>query len=94
MTVFVMVLLCAVGLLGFIPQYQKYVRHEEQLSKLRDDKSEVEQRLQRLRVKQERFLTERDYVKTVAHEMGMVQPGEMVFRFYDEAEGHLPRRGQ
>ena len=34
-------------------------------------------------MRQDRFQNDRDYVRKVAHEIGLVEPDEMVFRFYD-----------
>lgn len=77
-------LLACVAVIGFIPQFRKYENHENRLAELRAEKAKEELRLKDLRVRQERFQNDRDYVRKVAHEIGMVGPDEMVFRFYDE----------
>ena len=87
MVAMVSVLLMGAGFVGFVPQIRKYQGHEERLTELRQETEREERHLQELRVKQDRFQNDRDYVKKVAHEIGMVEPHEMVFRFYDDDLG-------
>jgi cell division protein FtsB len=84
MVAMVSVLLMGAAFVGFVPQIRKYHSHEDRLRELRQDLAREESRLQDLRVRQDRFQNDRDYVKKVAHEIGMVEPNEMVFRFYEE----------
>ncbi|MDA3872482.1 MAG: septum formation initiator family protein [Kiritimatiellae bacterium] len=84
MTAMITVLMVSAAIVGFIPQLRKYQAHEKRLTELREDKTREELRLQDLRVRQDRFHNDRDYVRKVAHEIGLVEPDEMVFRFYDE----------
>lgn len=84
MVAMVSVLLMGAAFVGFVPQIRKYHSHEDRLRELRQDLAREESRLQDLRVRQDRFQNDRDYVKKVAHEIGMAEPNEMVFRFYQE----------
>jgi len=84
MVAMVSVLLMGAAFVGFVPQIRKYHSHDERLTELRRETAREEGHLQDLRVRQDRFQNDRDYVKKVAHEIGMVEPHEMVFRFYDE----------
>jgi cell division protein FtsB len=84
MVAMVSVLLMGAAFVGFVPQIRKYHSHDERLRELRADTAREELRLQELRVRQDRFQNDRDYVKKVAHEIGMVEPHEMVFRFYED----------
>ncbi len=84
MTAMITVLVICVAVIGFIPQFRKYQDHENRLAELRTEKAKEELRLQDLRVRQDRFQNDPDYVRRVAHEIGLVEPDEMVFRFYDE----------
>lgn len=77
------IILMALGLL-FVPQVQKHSQQDQRLRELRAEKRHEEARLQDLRVRQERFQNDRDYVQNVAHEIGMVRPDEVIFKFYDE----------
>jgi cell division protein FtsB len=92
-TLIVVVVLVGALLIGFVPQYQKHLAHEKRLQDLRAQKERENARLQDLRVRQERFQADRDYVRKVAHEMGMVEPHEMIFRFQDDS-GRNARSGQ
>jgi cell division protein FtsB len=83
MTAMITVLVVGGAVVGFIPQLRKYQNHENRLAELRTEKAKEERRLQDLRVRQDRFQNDRDYVRKVAHEIGLVEPDEMVFRFYD-----------
>lgn len=79
------IVLASVGFaVMFIPQYQQHTAHERRLEELRRDRTREDARLQDLRVRQQRFQSDRDYVRRVAHETGMVEPHEVIFRFYDD----------
>jgi len=80
----IFVIVGCIALAGFVPEWRKYTAHEERLEELLDDKARAESRLQELRVQQDRFQNDRDYVRKVAHEIGLVEDHEVVFRFYDE----------
>ncbi|MGA0333600.1 MAG: FtsB family cell division protein [Kiritimatiellia bacterium] len=84
MTAMITVLVICGAVIGFIPQFRKFQDHENRLAELRMEKAKAELRLQDLRVRQQRFQNDRDYVRKVAHEIGLVEPEEMVFRFYDD----------
>lgn len=81
------VVLTAAMIFGFLllvtPQYRKLSEHERRLEALREDRSRTHARLQELRVSQQRFQTDAEYVRRVAHERGMVGPGETQFRFLE-----------
>jgi len=83
MTVLVVLLVMTAAVTGFVPELRKYRAHEARLHALRTEKEREEARLQDLRVRQERFRNDRDYVKKLAHETGLVEPHEVVFRFHD-----------
>jgi cell division protein FtsB len=84
MTTMIAVLMVSVALVGFIPQLRKHSEYEQRLEEIRTESEEQQARLQDYRVKQERFQTDPDYVRKVAHEIGLVEPDEMIFRFYSD----------
>jgi len=84
MVAMVSVLLMGAAFVGFVPQIRKYHSHEERLKELRRETAREENQLNDLRVRQDRFQNDLDYVKKMAHEIGMVEPHEMVFRFYED----------
>lgn len=92
MIAMITVLMVSAALVGFIPQMRKHGQLEKRLEELRADKAKEEERLQDLRVKQDRFQNDPDYVRKVAHEIGMVEPHEIVFRFYDDDRNSASRR--
>ena len=66
------------------PEQRKHAGHERRLEELRAERAREEIRLHELRVQQQRFQTEADYVRRVAHEIGMVEPHEVIYRFHDD----------
>ena len=75
------------GVIVFMgPEYRKHATHERRLEDLRMERAREETRLQDLRVRQQRFQTDRDYVRKTAHELGMVEPHEVIFRFHDGSD--------
>lgn len=82
------------GVIAFMgPQYRKHGAYERRLEDLRLERSREEARLQELRVRQQRFQTDRDYVRKTAHELGMVEPHEVIFRFHDDSPRSSSRNG-
>lgn len=81
--------LCTVTILAalmviFVPEYQQYRRNMDHYERLQAEKVEREAELQRLREDQKRFKTDPKFVQKIAHEQGMVRPGEVLFKFVDD----------
>lgn len=89
--VFIGVLFCFGVIMFMGPEYSKHGQYEQRLEDLRLERSREEARLQELRVRQQRFQTDRDYVRKTAHELGMVEPHEVIFRFHDD-DNRTPSR--
>jgi len=87
MSTMIAVLVISTALVGFIPELRKHTELEERLEEIKSQSSEQELRLQDYRVRKERFQNDPNYVRKVAHEFGMVEPHEVIFRFYDESHG-------
>lgn len=93
LTVFIGVMF-VFGVIMFMgPEYRKHGLHERRLEDLRMERAREEARLQELRVRQERFQTDREYVRKTAHELGMVEPHEVIFRFHDDSNRTTRRYG-
>lgn len=75
------------------PEQRKSQILEQRLESLRAEQAREETRLQELRVRQQRFQAEPDYVRRVAHEIGMVEPHEVIYRFHDEDSRTRRRHG-
>jgi len=87
MSTMIAVLVISAALVGFVPQLRKHAEFEERLEDIKAQSADQEQRLQEYRVRKERFQNDPNYVRKVAHEFGMVEPHEVIFRFYDESRG-------
>ncbi len=77
-------LLLTVGLFSlFWPQYVQYRTYTRRIREL-DEAIEREQTLiKKLQLKQQRLKTDPEFLKRVAHEMGMAAPDEVIFRFVE-----------
>ena len=75
---------CVFLLMAFVPQLKTHAEYEKRLEGIRAESSEMERRLQDYRVRRERFQNDPNYVRRVAHEIGMVEPHELLFRFQDD----------
>lgn len=75
----------AIALL-FMPQMEKRAEMQARLDELREDAANANARHQDYRVRQERFQTDPRYVEQVAHEIGMVNPGEIIFKFHESRD--------
>lgn len=64
-----------------IQQDQEYQRREDQL---RLEIQARHERIRELQLKQERFESDPAFLERVAHEFGLAQPGQTLFRFIDE----------
>lgn len=87
MTTTIAIFVISTALVGFLPQLKTYAEYEERLEEIRAEASEQERRLQDYRVRKHRFQNDPNYVRKVAHEYGMVEPHEIIFRFHDETRG-------
>jgi hypothetical protein len=85
MSTMIAVLMISAALVGFVPQLRKHAEFEERLEEIKTESAEQEQMLQDYRVRKERFRNDPNYVRKVAHEFGMVEPHEVIFRFYDDS---------
>ncbi|HIE09984.1 MAG TPA: septum formation initiator family protein [Kiritimatiellae bacterium] len=77
-------LLLTVGLFSlFGPQYLQYRSYTRRIREL-DAAIEREQTIiKKLQLKQQRLKVDPDFLKRVAHEMGMAEPDEVIFRFVE-----------
>ena len=73
-----------VGLAGlFLPQMNKHHSYQASITELETEIKDGEESLKQLNVKQQRFRTDKNFVEHVAHELGMVKPGEILFKIQD-----------
>lgn len=70
----------------FVPEYNQYTEYQKRMAALQGDIEAEEQTLKALKIKQDRFKTEKRFVEHVAHEVGMVKENETIFKFYESAK--------
>lgn len=78
-------LLAGMGFM-FVPLIQQDREFQRREAQLAESIEQHEQEIRQLRLKQERFLSDPDFVERIAHDMGLVKPNEFIFRFVDEDE--------
>jgi cell division protein FtsB len=61
-------------------------KETELLESIRTD----ELRIRELKLKQERFANDPDFVERIAHDIGLARPNETIFRFVDEENQDAP----
>ena len=69
----------------FVPEYKQYTEYQKRMAMIQADIDSEEQSLKELKIKQDRFKTEKRFVEHVAHEVGMVKENETIFKFYETA---------
>jgi cell division protein FtsB len=75
----------------FVPEYQRYRRNVAELAMQQAEQKKEDQQLQKLKDDLKRFKNEPAFVERIAHEHGMVKPGEILFKFVDENDRPLER---
>ncbi|QHI70407.1 septum formation initiator family protein [Tichowtungia aerotolerans] len=76
------VLLALIGVaFAFLPKIQQFQNYQETKSDLDADISAEKERIKELRMNQEKFSTDRNFVQKIAHEIGFVHEGETVYQF-------------
>lgn len=65
----------------FIPKLNEHSRNLGEAEGLQRDIDGLEDQLKVYRKKQDRFKTDPKFVEQMANEVGMVKPGEMIFKF-------------
>ncbi len=76
-------LLAGMGFM-FVPLIQQDREFQRREAQLTETIEQHEQEIRQLRIKQERFQTDPDFVERIAHDMGLIKPNEFIFRFVDE----------
>ena len=81
----VLVLLLVIGLACiFIPKFREVNELQDRRNELRRKVQATEQATMALRVKQERFSSDPEYVERIAKEAGMIKPTEILFKFTND----------
>ena len=73
----------------FVPLIQQDREYQRRESQLREDIRQDEEEIGRLRLNQERFVSDPAFIERIAHDMGLAKPNEIIFRFTDDEESPL-----
>ena len=76
--------------LAFFPKVNQFKDYQQTKQQLEADIRMEEERVKELRLKQEKFSTDKHFVQKIAHEIGFAHEGEVIFQFSDEAGTNIP----
>lgn len=65
----------------FFPKISQQNELQEKRDVLEDENRQMEERIRELRRKRERFTTDPEYARRIAHEEGYASKDELIFRF-------------
>lgn len=72
--------------IAFLPKIQQFQGYQDTKSELKSDIQTEEERIQKFRMYQEKFSTDKHFVQKIAHETGFAHEGETIYQF-DESTG-------
>lgn len=76
------VLLVLIGAaIAFLPKINQFQGYQDTKSTLEADIRSEEERIQRYRMNQEKFSTDKHFVQKIAHEIGFAHEGETIYQF-------------
>lgn len=76
------VLLALTGVaFAFWPKVTQFQKYQETKSQLEAEIRSENERINELRLKQEKFRTDKHFVQKIAHEIGFAHEGETIFQF-------------
>lgn len=73
------------ALLAFLPKITQFQSYQQTKHELETDIRRKQEQIKDLRLKQERFGTDRYFVQQMAHKIGYAHESETVFQFNDES---------
>lgn len=68
----------------FLPRYQEFKELQRREAVLLEEIRHKEDTLRALRIKQERFRNDPEFVERIAHDIGMARPNEVIYRYSNE----------
>lgn len=72
---------------AFLPKVTQFRSYQETKNALDADIRAKEEAIKELRLKQERFSTDKYFVQQIAHEIGFAHQGETIYQFNEKAAG-------
>ena len=81
------ILLALIGVVfAFLPKVTQFKNYQETKTNLEAEIRAEEERIKDLRLKQEKFSTDKHFVQKIAHEIGFAHEGEVIFQFNDSSK--------
>ena len=82
------ILLCVIVVIAvirlFYPKWREFRQFESERHELAEETRLQQEMIKALKIKQERFRNDPDFVEKIAHELGLVHDDEIVFKFVDD----------
>lgn len=75
---------------AFLPKVAQFRSYQETKTALETDIRAKEEAIKELRLKQERFGTDKYFVQQIAHERGFAHEGETIYQFSEKAAASNP----
>lgn len=75
---------------AFLPKFNQFRAYQETKRALEEDISLRKESINELRIKQERFASDKYFVQQIAHETGYAHEGETIYQFNDKAASNPP----
>ncbi|MCC7299667.1 MAG: hypothetical protein IT583_01145 [Verrucomicrobia bacterium] len=77
-------------LFAFLPKVNQFRSYQNTKNALDADIRAKEEAIKELRIKQERFGTDKYFVQQIAHETGYAHDGETIYQFNEKTVTNLP----
>jgi cell division protein FtsB len=74
---------------AFLPKIRQFQNYQDTKTRLETQISTEKEHIKELRLKQEKFSTDKGFVQKIAHEIGFVHEGETVYQFEKPSETNL-----
>lgn len=88
---FAAILLALLGVVfAFFPKVAQFRSYQRTKAGLAEDVRLKEESIKELRLKQERFSTDKYFVQQLAHEIGYAHEGETIYQFNEKPGSNLP----
>ncbi|MFA7257231.1 MAG: hypothetical protein WC047_06640 [Kiritimatiellales bacterium] len=75
---------------AFLPKVTQFRSYQATKNSLETDIRAKEEAIKELRMKQERFSTDKYFVQQIAHEIGFAHESETIYQFNEKAVSNLP----
>ncbi len=75
---------------AFLPKVAQFRSYQETKNALEADIRAKEESIKELRIKQERFGSDKYFVQQIAHETGYAHEGETIYQFNEKTASNLP----